>query len=195
METPALYTLVILKPECIENCIVGPVMSYFDNIGLRPVAIKLSTPSEGQIRSHYREVIRSVGAEVGDSIVRRMTRGDCIFIIYTSKLGDAVTGARSVLGATDPKVAAAGTIRNHFGGSIQYNIAHASDSAESADREIGIWFPGERFLNVPIPTHIPTHTPILATTHIPTHTPILATTHTTPTDTKYPYSETNHYGC
>lgn len=135
-------TLVILKPEALENCIVGSVLSFFDRAGLRSVAMKQYKPLDFEMEQHYKDVIGRVGPIIGKDIVHRMTRGDCIFCVYEG-IGsiDPVIAARSVVGATDPSKADEGTIRHRFGGSVQYNVVHASDSPESAEREIGIWFP------------------------------------------------------
>lgn len=135
-------TLVILKPEALENCIIGSVLSYFDGVGLRSVAMKQYKPFAFEMEQHYKEVIERVGPTIGADIVKRMTRGDCIFCIYEG-IGstDPVIAARTVVGATDPSKAEKGTIRRAFGTSVQYNVVHASDSPESAEREISIWFP------------------------------------------------------
>lgn len=140
MDSIPHQTLVILKPECIENCIVGGVMSFFDRVGLRPVAMKIVTGTKQQFSMHYSEVIERVGNTIGDQIIERMCRGPCVFIVYECG-GNAVVAARGMLGVTDPAKALPETIRGHYGGSVQYNTAHASDSAEAANREISLWFP------------------------------------------------------
>jgi nucleoside-diphosphate kinase len=140
LQTIPHRTLVILKPECIENCIVGGVMTYFDKVGLRPIAMRVHVGDSYKFRVHYARVISEVGPDIGNDIIKRMTRGPCVFIVYESN-GNAVIAARSQVGATNPALADPDTIRGHYGGSVQYNTVHASDSAESAEREIAIWFP------------------------------------------------------
>lgn len=132
-------TLVILKPECIENCIVSSVLKFFDELGLRSVEMRQLTATESQLRLHYKEVIERYGPEIGNDIVSRMKRGPIIAIIYEGC--GVIQSIRNIIGATDPQKALPGTIRNTLGTSIKYNIIHASDSTESARTEISIWFP------------------------------------------------------
>lgn len=132
-------TLVILKPEAIEKYFVGHILQYFDNARFRPIAMYQRKGSEYKFREHYKEVIARVGAQVGNDIIARMTRGDCIFIVYEG--ASAISKCREIIGATDPAKAATGTVRRIYGNTVQYNVIHASDSPESAETEIGIWFP------------------------------------------------------
>ena len=134
-------TLVILKPETIENCIVGSVLKYFDQVGLRPIAMKQLRATKYDMAKHYESVIDRVGDAIGRDILERMTRGPCIFIAYEGVGTDPVIAARSAVGSTDPVTAAEGTIRKEFGSSVQYNVVHASDSPAAAERELKIWFP------------------------------------------------------
>jgi nucleoside-diphosphate kinase len=133
-------TLVILKPECIDHCLVGRVLRYFDEVGYRPVAMKVETSSEWSMRQHYKEVIQKVGDEIGNDIIKRMTRGPCIFAIYEGN--NAIEGTRGFVGPTDSAQAPKGTIRGDMGAGVKYNVIHASDGPESAKREINLWFPG-----------------------------------------------------
>lgn len=132
-------TLVILKPEAIEKYIVGSVLKYFDDANFKPIAMYQRKGSEYIFREHYKDVIARVGSEIGNDIIARMTRGDCIFIVYQGE--DAIAKCREIIGATNPAVAATGTIRRVYGNTVQYNVVHASDSPESAEREIRLWFP------------------------------------------------------
>lgn len=132
-------TLVILKPECIDNCITGSVLKFFDDVGIRSIAMRQLTATPEQMRIHYAEVIERVGETVGADIIKRMTRGPIIAIVYQGP--SIVKNIRGIVGATDPKQALPGTIRERFGSSVQYNIIHASDSITSAQKEIELWFP------------------------------------------------------
>jgi len=132
-------TLIILKPECIEHCFIGRVFRYFDEVGYRPVAMRVEKASEIMMRLHYMHVIKKVGDEIGNDIIQRMTRGPCVFAVYEGR--NAIDGARSIVGPTDSSTAPLGTIRGDMGNGINYNIIHASDSPESAKREIELWFP------------------------------------------------------
>ena len=132
-------TLVILKPEALEWRIIGEVLQYFDSAGLMSIGLFQRTGADYMFRDHYADVIKRVGPEIGNDIIARMTRGDCIFVAYSGP--NAVAIARKLVGATNPAEAAVGTIRNKYGTAVQYNVVHASDSAESANRELKIWFP------------------------------------------------------
>lgn len=132
-------TLVILKPECITNCIISSVLKYFDDVGMRPIAMRQLTATPEQMRIHYEDVILRVGETIGADIISRMTRGPIIAIVYQGI--DIINRIRTMIGSTDPKQALEGTIRERFGGSVQYNVIHASDSSSSARKEIDLWFP------------------------------------------------------
>ena len=88
---------------------------------------------------HYAEVLERIPKDAGDALVTRMARGPCCFLIYQGV--GCIAQTRSFLGATEPSQAAPGTIRKTFGISREYNVAHASDSVESAEHEIRLWFP------------------------------------------------------
>jgi nucleoside-diphosphate kinase len=134
-----LRTLVILKPETLERKIVGEVLQYFDRAGFKQIAMEQFTGSDYKFRKHYKDVLNRVDKNIGDDIIRRMTRGDCIFIVYEAP--DVIRSCRNIVGATDPAKAAPYTIRAKYGVGIIYNVAHASDSPESAGEEIALWFP------------------------------------------------------
>lgn len=132
-------TLVILKPEALERRIVGSVMWFWDDAGFDLVAAKVSTEPPERWAEHYAEVLERIPDEAGKALVTRMARGPCLFLIYKGE--GCIAQTRSFLGATDPEQAHAGTIRNTFGQGREFNVAHASDSVDSAEREIKLWFP------------------------------------------------------
>lgn len=132
-------TLIVLKPETLELHYTGRILNYFDQKSFKSIAMVQKRASAEKMREHYADVIARVGPTIGEDIVARMTRGDCIFIVYEGI--DVVGTSRQMVGATDPKNAGHDTIRYQFGISLQYNAIHASDSVESAEREIKIWFP------------------------------------------------------
>jgi nucleoside-diphosphate kinase len=140
--------LIILKPEILENFLLGEILSRFDKARLVPIAMKQLTATQGDMMAHYTDCYKKYGPDITNQIVKRMTRGPCVFIIYQDystplhyKI-DLIKYVRDdLIGATDPSKAAKGTIRGDFATDIQYNLIHASDSAEAASREIDLWFP------------------------------------------------------
>lgn len=135
-------TLVILKPEALENHLIGKILQFFDDAKLGPVAFKQFTPSAEQMKKHYRDAFVKYGEDVGNAIVNRMIRGDNIFIVFQDNSNISIIPiVRKFVGATNPQNAEPGTIRALYAPNIEYTMIHASDSVESAEHEISIWFP------------------------------------------------------
>jgi len=132
-------TLVILKPEVFEYNLVGKILDFYDNAKLRYIAVKQLKPNREQMRQHYLDLVGRYSDELIEDILTRMTRGDCIFIVFEDI--DVIKKVRTINGATDPSKAAPGTIRDTFAKSINYNLVHGSDSLESSQKEIKLWFP------------------------------------------------------
>jgi len=129
--------LAIIKPDAMERKLMGEIISIYEKKGLHISAARIVKPSRELAETHYGEHRdRPFFAEV----VGYITRGEvCALIIE----GDnAVNIVRRINGATDPIAAEAGSIRGRYGVSKTENSVHASDSAESAEREIKLWFPG-----------------------------------------------------
>lgn len=131
-------TLVILKPEVLENCIISAVFKFYEDAGLKPVAMKQLKPSREHMREHYADLVGRYSPTLIEEILDRMTRGDCIFIVFQGI--DVIRKVRLINGATDPKKAEEGTIRKTLASGINYNLVHGSDSVESAAKEIALWF-------------------------------------------------------
>jgi len=132
-------TLVILKPEALERCIIGSVLQYFDHHGFTLVASRVATEPEEMWAKHYDDVLARIPEDAGKALIKRMARGDCLFLVYKGE--NCIAKTREFLGATNPEDAARGTIRSCFGTHTYFNVAHASDSITSARKEIDLWFP------------------------------------------------------
>ena len=132
-------TLIILKPEVLERNIIGKILSYWDGHRFKLVASKVLTGSDKQFREHYEDVLGRVSVDIGDGIIERMTRGDCVFLVYEGD--NVIRETREFVGATDPAKANKNTIRATYAESISYNVVHASDSEENSVKEIKLWFP------------------------------------------------------
>ena len=129
-------TLVLLKPDTVRRGLVGEVLGRFETKGLRIVAMDLRTIDGELADQHYAE---HVAKPFYPPLKEFMTGGPLVAAILS---GDqAIEVVRGLVGATDGRKAAAGTIRGDFSLSNRENLVHASDSVDSAKREIALWFP------------------------------------------------------
>jgi nucleoside-diphosphate kinase len=128
-------TLAILKPDCIRKKIIGKVVSRIEEGGFRIVAMKmvsLTSKTAGEFYAVHR------GKPFYEDLLKYMTSGACIPMVLEKD--NAVNEFRALIGATDPKQAAPGTVRFDFADNKQQNIVHGSDSDETARFEIGFFF-------------------------------------------------------
>jgi nucleoside-diphosphate kinase len=130
-------TLVLVKPDGVERGLVGEIIGRFERRGLRIVAAELRTIDRATAQRHYEE---HAGKPFYDGLVEFITGGP-LFAMVVEGPPDTWQVVRTMMGATDPTVAAPGTIRGDLGLVMQQNLIHGSDSAESARREIAIFFP------------------------------------------------------
>ena len=130
-------TLVLLKPDTVERKLVGEVISRFERKNLSIVAMDLRTLDADTLARHYEE---HVGKGFYADLVSFMSRGPVVAMVIEGD-GNTWEVVRNLVGATNPKNAAAGTIRGDLGILFTENLVHGSDSQESADREIKIFFP------------------------------------------------------
>jgi nucleoside-diphosphate kinase len=129
-------TLVLIKPDGVSRGLVGDVVSRIERKGLRIVAMDLRTLDRETAQTHYAE---HFGKPFFSSLIEFITAAPLVALVAE---GDrAVEAVRSLAGATDPLKAAPGTIRGDYGLEVQQNIIHGSDSRDSAEREIKIFFP------------------------------------------------------
>jgi nucleoside-diphosphate kinase len=129
-------TLVLLKPDTVRRGLVGTVLDRFERRGLRIVAMEQRTIDRELADRHYAE---HVERDFYPPLRTFVTSGPLVALVLE---GDqAIEVVRGLNGATDGRKAAPGTIRGDFSLSNRENLVHGSDSEESAEREIGIWFP------------------------------------------------------
>ncbi len=129
-------TFVLLKPDTVRRALVGTVLDRFERRGLRIVAMEQRTIDGELADRHYAE---HVERDFYPPLRAFVTSGPVVAMVLE---GDqAIEVVRGINGATDGRKAAPGTIRGDYSLSNRENLVHGSDSAESADREIGIWFP------------------------------------------------------
>jgi len=128
-------TLGIVKPDAVAGGKAGKIVAHLEDAGFAVRAARLVRLTEAQAGAFY-EVHR--GRPFYDELVRFMTSGPCLPMAL--ERDDAVARLRTVIGATDPAEAAAGTIRKLYAESKGRNAIHASDSPENAIREVGFFF-------------------------------------------------------
>jgi nucleoside-diphosphate kinase len=130
-------TLILVKPDGVARGLVGEVLSRIERKGYRLEALEMRTLERTVAEEHYAEhVDRPFFGELVDFI----TGGPLVALCVSGP--DAVAGLRSIIGATNPIEATPGSIRGDFATVIGENLVHGSDSPESAQRELGIFFPG-----------------------------------------------------
>jgi nucleoside-diphosphate kinase len=135
-------TLIIFKPDAIHRTLVGRILARFEDKGLRIAALKMQQSPLSQVEQLY-EVHK--GRPFHASLVEFMTSGPAILAVLEGPR--AISVVRNLLGATDGRAAAPGTIRGDFGLDQRYNLVHASDGSESAAREIGLFFKPDEIIS------------------------------------------------
>lgn len=130
-------TLILLKPDAVERSLVGEIVSRFERKGLTLVAMQLRQLDASILERHYEE---HKGKGFYNELVSFMSRGPVVAMVVEGP-PDTWEIVRTMMGATNPKAAALGTIRGDLGTLFTENLIHGSDSAASAAREIGIFFP------------------------------------------------------
>ena len=130
-------TFVICKPDAVERGLVGEIVGRFERKGLRIVAADLRTLDRETLGRHYAE---HQGKSFYDDLVRFMSRGPAVVLVLEGP-ADTFKVVRAMMGSTNPRDAAPGTIRGDLGIELTENLVHGSDSTESAAREIAIFFP------------------------------------------------------
>ncbi len=155
-------TFVALKPDAVQRGIVGEVISRFERAGLKIVAMKMTAPEEEHFHQHY-EGIGKLISRRGEDIYRvtlsAMIEGPVVAMVLEGI--DAVEHVRKMVGATDPKESAPGTIRGDFThisrayaaskGQTLPNIIHASADSKEAAEEIKLWFSPDEMINYETP--------------------------------------------
>jgi nucleoside-diphosphate kinase len=132
-------TLVLVKPDGVRRALVGEVISRIERKGYAVTALKMVTPTRELLAKHYAE---HEGKPFYEPLLEFMLSGPVVALVAEGNR--VIEGFRKLAGTTDPTVAEPGTIRGDLardqGTKVVQNIVHGSDSIESANREIGIWF-------------------------------------------------------
>jgi nucleoside-diphosphate kinase len=128
-------TLIMLKPDCVQRGLCGQVLGRFERKGLKIVGMKMVQVTEAIARKHYAEHVEK---PFFPSLLSFITSSPVVVLAVAGP--NAVSICRKLIGATNGAEAEPGTIRGDFGHSKSMNLVHGSDSAESARRELAIWF-------------------------------------------------------
>jgi nucleoside-diphosphate kinase len=135
-------TLILVKPDGVRRGLVGEVISRIESKGYQITDLKLMNPTRALLEEHYAE---HKGKPFFDPLVEFMLSGPIVAMVAEGER--VIEGFRSLAGVTDPTVAAPGTIRGDLardqGTKVVQNLVHGSDSPESANREISIFFGGK----------------------------------------------------
>ncbi len=137
-------TLVLLKPDAIQRGLAGTILARLEQRGLRIVGLKLMKVDPQMARRHYAE---HQGKAFFQGLVDFITSSPLVAMVLEGK--NAVQVVRNTMGATDPAKAAPGTIRGDLGLDMGRNLIHGSDSLESAQREIALFFKDTEIIDYP----------------------------------------------
>ena len=135
-------TYIMIKPDGVQRGLIGPIVTRFEQRGFKLVAMKLVTPGKEHLEQHYAD-LSSKGFFAG--LIEYMNSGPVCAMVWEGD--NAVATGRKMLGATKPFDSAPGTIRGDYCIDVGRNIIHGSDSVDSANHEIALWFKPEELNN------------------------------------------------
>ena len=157
-------TLVLLKPDALERGIIGEIIHRFERVGMKMIGLKMLVSEKDTAKKHYTDdLAKRKGEEIRRLMIEMLLSGPIIAMALEGV--EAVEVVRKMVGATEPKSAAPGTIRGDFA-HVSYahankkkigifNLIHASSSVEEGKQEIAVWFkPEELIKHSPAYTHI-----------------------------------------
>jgi nucleoside-diphosphate kinase len=147
-------TLIVLKPDAVQRGIIGEILTRFERVGLKPIAMKMIAPPEGHYFDHYETigtVISRHGQHIYDANLQYMLEGPVLAVVLEGV--DAVSVVRKLVGSTYPNEAVPGTIRGDYAHLSKAhanrdsdktravaNLIHASGDISEAKKEIALWF-------------------------------------------------------
>merc|ERR1712135_129839 len=131
-------TFIAIKPDGVQRGLVGKIISRFEAKGFKLVALKQMTASKEHLEKHYADLS---SRSFFPGLVKYMASGPVVAMVWEGQ--NAVKTGRKMLGETNPADSAPGTIRGDFCIQVGRNICHGSDSVESANKEIKLWFTDE----------------------------------------------------
>lgn len=134
-------TFIMLKPDAVQSKMVGKIIDDLSKSGLYIVGAKVAKPTVEQVRQHYAH-LKSKGMKIFNIVVKNIYKNGqakVIQLVYQGPKGEVMRVIREIIGSTDPREAAIGTIRRSYGKDLDSNVVHASSSLEDTERELAIW--------------------------------------------------------
>ena len=128
-------TFIAVKPDGVKRGLVGNIIERFERKGYKIIAMKMLQPTNEIAAKHYEE---HYGKPFYNRLINYITSGPIVAMVVEG--ANVVKGARHIMGSTKPDEAEVGSIRADFAQTMEYNVVHGSDSIESAEREISIYF-------------------------------------------------------
>jgi len=128
-------SLVLIKPDAVERNLIGDILNQYERNGLEIAEMKMMTASKDLAEKHYAQLKDKPFYE---DLITFITRSPVVALIIEGE--DGIEKIRAIHGATNPEEAKANTIRALYGKNVTENSVHASDSVETADKEIELWF-------------------------------------------------------
>lgn len=135
-------TFVMLKPDAVHRGLIGELIKRFEQKNIPIYQIKMLRPTQAQAEMHYAHMQETYGEDLFMENVRFLCSGRVVCMVLELGTEDVVSIVRSMVGSFKIADRLPGTIRGDFSCSVMHNLIHASDSAETARREIEIWFGG-----------------------------------------------------
>jgi nucleoside-diphosphate kinase len=131
-------TFVAIKPDAVKRGLIGRIIKRFENKGYKIIGLKMVHPTIEMAQEHYKE---HIGKPFYPRLIKYITSGPIIAMVLEGE--NIVEVTRHMMGSTRPNDAEVGTIRADFAQTMEFNVVHGSDSVESAEREIKIYFKPE----------------------------------------------------
>lgn len=128
-------TYIMIKPDAVKRGLIAPIIQRFENTGLVIERLELAVLTREQAAANY---VEHEGKPFYEGLIEYITSGPVVKMVLAGP--EAVMVCRKLMGATNPRDAAPGTVRGDFGLTVDANVVHGSDSSESARREIDIFF-------------------------------------------------------
>ena len=135
-------TLIIIKPDGVERALIGPIITRFEQRGLKIIGLKMMQVSAELARRHY--AIHE-GKPFFEPLIEYITSAPVVVMALEGPA--AIQAARNTIGATKPVEATAGSIRGDFGMMVGRNLVHGSDSPENGEAEIALWFAADELIS------------------------------------------------
>jgi nucleoside-diphosphate kinase len=135
-------TFVMVKPDGVQRCLIGEIISRLERRGLKMVAAKFMSVSQDLAETHYRI---HKDKPFYKSLIAYITSAPVMAMVWEGP--NAIAAVRQTMGATNPTDAAPGSVRHDFGLEVGRNLTHASDSVENSKIEIDLWFKSNELVN------------------------------------------------